>query len=80
MEVILKRINKIIKIKGDKTMRNIKRIEPFLEKFSELWLLNPEYRFGQLVYNLGRELNRDIFNVEEDEWLQIIQKEIDEKV
>ena len=61
-------------------MRDINRIKPFLEKFSMLWLEHPQYRFGQLVYNLGRDLNRDIFNVEEDEWLQIIQKEIDEKV
>lgn len=34
-------------------MRNIKRIAPFLDYIESEWLKNPDYRFGQLLINLG---------------------------
>ena len=51
-------------------MRDIKRIEPFLGKLKELWELNPDIRFGQMVYNLTRAI--DLFNIEDDKMLEII--------
>ena len=51
-------------------MRDINRIEPLLDKFEELWKLNPDIRFGQMVYNLTR--GWDLFNLEDDKMLEII--------
>lgn len=59
-------------------MRDINRIEPFLQKFKELWERSPDLRFGQLVYNLAQEMECiDIFFPEEDEWEIAIQAKID---
>ena len=57
-------------------MRDIKRINPFLKKVEELWLLNPDLRFGQIIYLLANSINRDLFFPEETEWLEHINKEI----
>ena len=57
-------------------MRDINRIEPFLDKFKELWKLNPDIRFGQLVYWLS--IGIDLFNVEDDKMLELINKEYNE--
>ena len=51
-------------------MRDINRIEPLLNKFEELWKLNTDIRFGQMVYNLSR--GWDLFNLEDDKMLAII--------
>lgn len=51
-------------------MRDINRIEPFLDKLEELWKLNPDIRFGQMVYNLTRGI--DLFNIEDSKMLDII--------
>ena len=51
-------------------MRDINRIEPLLNKFEELWKLNTDIRFGQMVYNLSR--GWDLFNIEDDKMLEII--------
>ena len=51
-------------------MRDINRIEPLLNEFEELWKLNPDIRFGQMVYNLTRAI--DLFNIEDDKMLEII--------
>ena len=60
-------------------MRDINRIEPFLDKLKELWLRYPDMRFGQIIYLLAGEIQRDIFFPEEQEWLDKIQKLIDKK-
>lgn len=57
-------------------MRDINRIEPFLDKFKELWKLNPDIRFGQMVYILTS--GRDIFNIEDDKMLELINDRIKE--
>lgn len=59
------------------TIRDENRIEPFLEKFKELWLKYPDLRFGQLFSFLEGKFRRDTFYIEEDEWLKVIQNEID---
>ena len=56
-------------------MRDPKRIKPFLEKFEELWSLSPDLRFGQLVYSLK---SGDMFNVEDNEWLEEMEKQIND--
>jgi hypothetical protein len=48
-------------------MRDINRIDILLEKFRELWMLNPDLRFGQL-FNIIRSkiTNTDGFYIEDD--------------
>ena len=58
-------------------MRDVNRIEPFLNKIKEMWYIHPDYRFGQLVSVLEITLDRDIFYAEEKDLLKFIQKEID---
>lgn len=61
-------------------MRDIKRIEPFLEKFKELWELYPDSRYGQLIYMVAEKLNySDIFFPEEQHWIEAIEKVINER-
>ena len=49
-------------------MRNPNRIKPFLNKLEELWIIQPDLRFGQIIYILANEIGRDIFFPEEKEW------------
>jgi uncharacterized protein YihD (DUF1040 family) len=60
-------------------MRDVKRIKPFLEKVEELWMQNPDLRFGQVIYLIADEIKRDIFFPEEREWFDAIQREIDKR-
>ena len=54
-------------------MRDINRIEPLLDKLKELWKLNPDIRFGQLVYWIT--IGYDLFNIEDDKILELINTE-----
>ena len=54
-------------------MRDIDRIEPFLDRLGQLWKGLPDFRFGQLIYLLMDELNIDIFFPEEEEWLKAME-------
>ena len=55
-------------------MRDINRIEPFLDKFEELWKLHPDIRFGQMIYNLTSGI--DIFYIEDDKMLELINRKL----
>lgn len=55
-------------------MRDKNRIKPFLNKLEKLWLKYPDYRFGQIIYLLADEIERDIFFPEEKEWEEAISK------
>jgi hypothetical protein len=57
-------------------MRDPKRIKPFLEEVEKLWMEHPDYRFGQIIYLLADRIGRDIFFLEEEEWLKYIREEI----
>jgi uncharacterized protein YihD (DUF1040 family) len=58
-------------------MRDPKRIDKIIDSLEELWLKNPDLRFGQLIYNLSKQGNiDDIFNPEDDVWLYAINKEL----
>ena len=59
-------------------MRDINRIEPLLNKFEELWKSCPDIRFGQMVYNIVIAKGSDIFNIEDDKMLLLIE-EFDQK-
>lgn len=55
-------------------MRDINRIDPFLQKLGEYWKQVPDWRFGQLMVNFLGSLNRDPFFPEEDEMLEALEK------
>lgn len=55
-------------------MRNPNRIDPFLQEIGTLWKNNcPDWRFGQLFFNLQRVMethDTEIFYMEDDELLE----------
>lgn len=59
-------------------MRDINRIDPFLQELGTIWKENcPDWRFGQLMFNVERVMKthgRDIFYYEEDELLDYIKE------
>lgn len=67
--------------KEDINMRDRNRIEPFMKLFKELWLRNPDMRFGQLVYDTTCKIRSDgdMFNIEDDEMLKEIKLELFDK-
>lgn len=52
-------------------MRDAKRIEPFLEKFGELWHLMPDMRFTQLVSYMNNKFQAGFHTEEEDLFKQM---------
>ena len=56
-------------------MRDINRIEPFLEKVAELWKKYPDYRFGQMISNINFQ-GRDMFYLEDDDFLIYLENHI----
>lgn len=49
-------------------MRNVERIDPFLQKLGSYWKKVPDWRFGQLMSNVCAWLG-DPFFYEDDEFL-----------
>lgn len=48
-------------------MRNPDRIKPFLETIGKCWTEVPDWRFGQLIENIKRQLQiPDLFFIEDD--------------
>ena len=52
-------------------MRDINRIKPILKEIEKLWLQNPDFRIGQLIYVIARtrESTPKLFYMEDDEFL-----------
>jgi len=62
-------------------MRNIERMEPFLQQIEEIWKTKcPDWRFGQLMFNFISAMG-DPFYWEEDTFIAMLKKyfEIQEK-
>lgn len=57
-------------------MRDANRIRPFCEQLAELWSMVPDWRFGQLIYNVMWKISNDhhvdMFYIEDDKMLQYI--------
>lgn len=57
-------------------MRDRKRIGVILNKLGDLWQKAPDWRLGQLMYNINRSNSRgsdsDIFNLEDEELEKLI--------
>jgi hypothetical protein len=57
-------------------VRDPKRIDEMCEQLKKLWKLQPDIRLGQLVCNTLSQKN--LFYVEDDTALEIINKKIEE--
>ena len=54
-------------VNGVKIMRDVKRIEPFMNEMADIWKESfPDWRFGQLMFNFFSALG-DPFYYEEEE-------------
>lgn len=52
-------------------MREINRIEPFMNELTEIWYTVPDWRFGQLIENFKTcEQIDDLFYMEDSEMLE----------
>ncbi len=65
--------NRILyKFLGTDTPGWAKKLHENWELIEKTWKENPDYRFGQLLSNLGlvsKEIENHIWNIEEDDWL-----------
>lgn len=60
-------------------MRDINRIDPFLKEVGKIWKKNfPDWRFMQLISNMQSYFGQDLFYIEEDEFLNLLKKYVEE--
>ena len=63
-------------------MRDPNRIQKYCNKLADLWRCVPDWRFGQLMYNVLSDYvaatKRDIFFVEDDVFFKFLNKYIKE--
>ena len=60
-------------------MRDINRIDNFMEEVQKLWKENfPDWRFGQLITNFISWYETDLFYLEEDDFLKAFNKFVKE--
>ena len=57
-------------------MRDKERIRDFLMQLEAFWNKYPDFRLGQLLINIAHK--RDIFYIEEDEFIKLMDKWEDE--
>lgn len=64
-------------------MRDPNRIEPFMKELGKMWKTKcPDWRFGQLVFNITRDMQShgiDIFYMEDDELIEYLEKWFDDQ-
>lgn len=53
-------------------MRDLKRIDTFCDELKVLWKKVPNWRFGQLICNLQRYVQRDLYFPEDEEFLKLL--------
>lgn len=61
-------------------MRDIKRVRKFCNQLATAWELLPDWRFGQLLFNIFEKLKTegiDPFYIEDDSMLEYIKKYIE---
>jgi hypothetical protein len=55
-------------------MRNPLRIRFVLQALRELWEVVPDWRFGQLMCNLQKMEGNDLFYMEDDDFMDLVDK------
>ena len=59
-------------------MRDVNRMDDFLNKFKEYWAKVPDWRFMKLICNLQSFCGSDMFYMEEDRFLQHLETYFEE--
>lgn len=55
-------------------MRDKDRIKPFLDRLGKVWEQVPDWRFGQLMYNVLNSSLTDPFYIEDDKMIEYFEK------
>ena len=55
-------------------MRNINRIDEVLAALKENWEKVPDWRLGQLLCNLQSAAGNDLFYVEDDKFVELLEE------
>ena len=56
-------------------MRDINKIEPFMNELTEIWKIVPDCRFGQLIENFKKFTEvEDLFYIEDGKMLEVLKK------
>lgn len=55
-------------------MRDPERIEEVLQAISDAWHKVPDWRFGQFICNLQLAETNDLFYVEDDKFIELLEK------
>lgn len=55
-------------------MRDINRIEQFMDCLKECWKKVPDWRFMQLIINVQRAMGQDGFYIEDDKMIKIFKQ------
>ena len=55
-------------------MRDPKRIETVLNVLRNVWYKYPDLRLGQLLDNISSEQARDIYYIEDEEWIELLKQ------
>ena len=55
-------------------MRDINRIDVFCDRLKKVWKENPDQRFFQLINNIMSRYGSDMYYIEDDEAISIIEK------
>lgn len=55
-------------------MRNPQRIDLFLKSIKEQWEQMPDIRFGQLICNILKLEDTQLFYIEDDKFLELLDK------
>ena len=54
-------------------MRNPERIDEVLQTLSDAWHKVPDWRLGQLICNLQSAAGDDLFYMEDDEFIELLE-------
>ena len=55
-------------------MRDINRIDVFCDRLKKVWKENPDQRFFQLINNIMSHYGSDMYYIEDDEAIDMIEK------
>ena len=55
-------------------MRDINRIDVFYDRLKKVWKENPDQRFFQLINNIMSRYGSDMYYIEDDEAIDMIEK------
>ena len=58
-------------------MRDINRIDVFCDRLKKVWKENPDQRFFQLINNIMSRYGSDMYYIEDDEAIDMIEKAIE---